>query len=183
MWMLTAMLGLALAPQVAASDGETPAEESVCDSLEGGEAWGLCNAYCEAMDCDSDDPMASDQACEHVLENFLANDPGPIPCERPRCPCYDEADLDALVAECSSLAEGELQCADDADIGIVLLECKLPGSDFFAVTNSAIAACALRDFRDLDPNILIFDLTPDEAQACIELGQAKQGEGVCDVGP
>ena len=36
-----------------------------------GSAFGLCNAYCEAMDCDSDDPQASDKACVRVLDNFL----------------------------------------------------------------------------------------------------------------
>ena len=43
------------------------------DACEGqtGAAFGLCNAYCEAMDCDSDDPQASDQACVHVLDNFV----------------------------------------------------------------------------------------------------------------
>ncbi len=43
------------------------------DACEGqvGSAFGLCNAYCEAMDCDGDDPQASDQACASVLDNFL----------------------------------------------------------------------------------------------------------------
>lgn len=50
-------------------DGETPAEESVCDGLEG-DLFGLCNAYCEAMDCDSESPTAADRACDRVLSNF-----------------------------------------------------------------------------------------------------------------
>ena len=39
-------------------DGQTPATETACE-LESGAAFGLCNAYCEAMDCDllyDDDP-------------------------------------------------------------------------------------------------------------------------------
>jgi len=36
-------------------DETTPAEETVCDLYEGA-AFGLCNAYCEAMDCDGLDP-------------------------------------------------------------------------------------------------------------------------------
>ncbi len=50
-------------------DGATPAEETVCDSLEGA-AFGLCNAYCEAMDCDGNDPQASEKACSKVLDKF-----------------------------------------------------------------------------------------------------------------
>jgi hypothetical protein len=88
MWMLTACatlgLAMALAPvtQAQTPDGETPAEETVCDGVADGAAWGLCNAYCEAMDCDGT-PKASDQACQHVLENFRAQDSGPIPCGSP----------------------------------------------------------------------------------------------------
>ena len=47
---------LAVAPPVLAQtpDGETPAEESVCDALQGGTPglYGLCTAYCEAQDAD-----------------------------------------------------------------------------------------------------------------------------------
>jgi hypothetical protein len=51
------------------ADGHTPAVETGCDS-QSGAAFGLCNAYCEAMDCDSDLPQASDQACVGVLDTF-----------------------------------------------------------------------------------------------------------------
>ena len=50
-------------------DGQTPAQETVCD-LQSGAAFGLCNAYCEAMDCDSLDPNASPNACERVASNY-----------------------------------------------------------------------------------------------------------------
>ena len=39
-------------------DWMTPHQETVCDS-ETGAAFGLCNAYCEAMDCESASPQAS----------------------------------------------------------------------------------------------------------------------------
>jgi len=45
-------------------DGQTPAEETVCDH-ESGAAFGLCNAYCEAMDCDSANPQASATASRY----------------------------------------------------------------------------------------------------------------------
>jgi hypothetical protein len=50
------------------ADGETPAEEPVCDDLNGA-LYGLCVAYCEAMDCHLGDQFASDRACERVLTN------------------------------------------------------------------------------------------------------------------
>ena len=50
-------------------DGMTPAEETVCDVYSGA-AFGLCNAYCEAMDCGHPEQAASPRACERVLSNF-----------------------------------------------------------------------------------------------------------------
>jgi len=69
-----------------------PAVEDVCDGLEG-VSYGLCNAYCEAMDCDSDNPQASDTACEKVLANFEKKTDGNMPpciaatCDDCPCPC------------------------------------------------------------------------------------------------
>lgn len=53
------------------SDGETPANEDIC-TMWGfdGKVNGLCNAYCEAMDCDDPNPHASDQACTRVFDKI-----------------------------------------------------------------------------------------------------------------
>lgn len=50
-------------------DGEPPSVETVCNDQVGA-AFGLCNAYCEAMDCDSGEPQASENACNRVLSKF-----------------------------------------------------------------------------------------------------------------
>lgn len=69
------------------ADGMTPAEEMVCDG-EVGAAFGLCNAFCEAMDCDSDTPQASDNACDKVAANFAKHTGRDrLPCEVSLCPC------------------------------------------------------------------------------------------------
>lgn len=77
------------------ADGQTPAEESVCDVLDGA-AWGLCNAYCEAMDCDSADPNASRVACDKVKGKFASLGQGNLPCEPVVCPCGTAADFIGL---------------------------------------------------------------------------------------
>ncbi len=46
-------------------DGDTPAVETVCDRLTGA-AFGLCNAYCEAQDCD----VHERESCERLRDNF-----------------------------------------------------------------------------------------------------------------
>jgi hypothetical protein len=57
----------ATSPVAQTADGLTPAEETVCDGQEG-KAFGLCNAYCEAMDCDT--RMEPLPACDSVRDNF-----------------------------------------------------------------------------------------------------------------
>ena len=60
-------------------DGEPPSVENICDGQEGS-AFGLCNSYCEALDCDSDTPQASQKACEKVLVNFDKASGATMPC-------------------------------------------------------------------------------------------------------
>ncbi len=83
-FVLVVLIGLVAAPAVAqTADGQTPAEETVCDDAGlTGASWGLCNAYCEAMDCDDDFPLASEVACARVLEQFQRASGGLVP------PCF-----------------------------------------------------------------------------------------------
>ncbi|HET9228855.1 MAG TPA: hypothetical protein VFR31_19405 [Thermoanaerobaculia bacterium] len=62
-----------------------PALETVCDA-ETGAAYGLCNAYCEAMDCESDAPSASATACSKVRDKFQNVTGRDLPCNL-SCPC------------------------------------------------------------------------------------------------
>lgn len=75
-------------------DGFPPSLETVCDA-ETGSAYGHCNAYCEAMDCelanDSDPlttPNASATACSKVRSKFRQTTGRDVPCEV-TCPCAD----------------------------------------------------------------------------------------------
>jgi hypothetical protein len=57
-----------LAPAVSSAktpDGMPPSQETVCSGFHGA-AFGLCNAYCEAQDCD----VHPRPSCEHLLHNF-----------------------------------------------------------------------------------------------------------------
>ncbi|HKI02566.1 MAG TPA: hypothetical protein VKK31_11345 [Thermoanaerobaculia bacterium] len=73
-------------------DGFPPALETVCD-MEQGAAYGHCNAYCEAMDCElandgdpSTNPSASATACSKVRNKFQQATGRDLPCEV-TCPC------------------------------------------------------------------------------------------------
>jgi len=73
-------------------------QANVCDGLTGA-AYGLCNAYCNAMKCGTDQQNASDNACGKVRNDFFKHsDLLYIPCDDPcqedvsnnpenECPC------------------------------------------------------------------------------------------------
>jgi len=65
------------------TDGVPPSREIVCNGLQGA-AYGLCNAYCQAMDCDSSAPQASPSACDKVAGLFARITGEALPCD---CPC------------------------------------------------------------------------------------------------
>ena len=66
------LLGLSIGSQAQTPDGLTPAVADICTKWGfSGNVNGLCNAYCEAMDCDSANPQASDQACNRVFDKII----------------------------------------------------------------------------------------------------------------
>jgi len=89
-------------------DGQPPSVETVCDGYHGA-AFGLCNAYCEAMDCDFDPHHAADPACTRVRDHFLRiTGEAAMPCEG--CPTYTCTDAGgALTVDCDTWAAAECQ--------------------------------------------------------------------------
>ncbi|RDH84502.1 MAG: hypothetical protein DIZ80_03210 [endosymbiont of Galathealinum brachiosum] len=79
-------------------DGETPANEGVCDPLMDATKglYGLCVAYCEAQDLDSFD---KEPPRTKILDNYnkkkLSTDPD-MPCVSPNYGCFTQAQLDAI---------------------------------------------------------------------------------------
>src|SRR5215208_6110421 len=100
---LTLFLALLLlctsAALAATPNGQTPSEKTFCDN-ETGAAYGLCNAYCEAMDCFSANPGASANACSKVRSMFQNITGRDIPCED--CPCAGIAGFDNALANLNS---------------------------------------------------------------------------------
>lgn len=97
--ILVAALAVLVAAPVAAQtpDGLPPALETVCDA-ESGAAFGWCNAYCEAMDCElanDGDPLttpnASANACNKVRTKFQQQTGRDMPCEV-TCPCSEDVE-------------------------------------------------------------------------------------------
>jgi len=79
---------------VKTGDGVVPAEETVCD--DDPFSFGLCNAYCEALDCDSDTPLGTQRACSRVLDNYMEKSDGIYPpCVDFSCPCDFDLNIDS----------------------------------------------------------------------------------------
>jgi hypothetical protein len=57
----------------------------ICAGLSGTTVWGLCHAYCEAMECDTPNPNAAENACMVVRARFerIAGTPPPCECDLP----------------------------------------------------------------------------------------------------
>ena len=162
--LLIVCLAAAAVPAVAkTSDGQTPAEETVCDNET--EAFGLCNAYCEAMDCDSPNHHASDQACASVRRNFERQTGRPIPCAVP-CPCFDVLDLFGQLRDGSADA---LRCTIASEFVIV----ETVAGQFAVVDTGPPAQCSV----DMGPPFV--DLTETELLVCrVGLRQAAEAQGV-----
>jgi hypothetical protein len=83
------VLALALSLTVAGAllaktpDGQTPAQEKVCTTAGlSRAAFGICNAYCEAQDCD----VHPRPSCEKLRKNFQkATGSSTFPCDIPPC--------------------------------------------------------------------------------------------------
>jgi len=102
-------------------DGQTPAAEDTCAKWGyTGKLNGLCNAYCEAMDCDSDNPHASQQACEGVYNNIRGLlDGQPFPA----CSDTDEDGFPNGIDNCPAVANADQLDSDQDCIGDVCDNC------------------------------------------------------------
>lgn len=166
---------LALTP-----DGEPPSVETVCDELSGA-AFGLCNAYCEAMDCENAEVNANIEACNTIKDKLLAKHEVDVSggCAfngDAVCPC-DVATFKAGLEQQFGDDLFESNCnpdssnSDDADITWV---------DLGAVdTTLAVGTYSISDFKcTLDGTALPADpevLTPEEAADCVNKAGA-----ICD---
>jgi hypothetical protein len=151
-------------------DGQPPSQETVCDA-ETGAGFGLCNAYCEAMDCDSPNHHASDNACEHVKRNFERKTGRPLPCEA-TCPCNAVLPLFGQLASGGATVQ---QCFADSEI----ISVTTPMGTFAVVRNAVESAfCSV----SLSPPFIA--LTATDALVCrATLRKAAEDQGVPCVLP
>ncbi|WP_394230922.1 hypothetical protein [Shewanella colwelliana] len=110
-------------------DGATPANEGVCDALQGGtpSLYGLCVAFCEAQDTfDEETPvtqetvdeyLASSKQSQRIYDKYNdrkeATDPT-MPCiviQQDECPCWTQDNLDGAVTANAKFFDTQFQTA------------------------------------------------------------------------
>ena len=147
-------------------DGKPPSQETVCD-MEQGAAFGLCNAYCEAMDCTDPNQHASDTGCEQVKANFFKHTGRTLPCET-TCPCFA---AHQLFADIASQAVKVDRCVFNDNMLFVVTE-----DEHFALVNNVPSFCSV------DGGGPVVDLTQSELMSCrIALRRAAEAQGVICV--
>lgn len=151
--LLLLCTGVALAKT---PDGLPPSVETVCDD-EVGAAFGLCNAYCEAMDCESEAPHASPVACGRVREHFLRITGRNLACEAQPCPCTSIPGFNEILANA-------ITCRDSS-FSVVLST--VDPLDVPRATVFFEGACAYNPGGEVPPTIL--DLTSEEVEVCTQL--------------
>lgn len=160
--VLSAATGAAAQPttpeQFGTPDNLPPPMEDICDMTTGA-ANGLCVAYCEAMDCDSDYPNAGHKACTKVSDNFIKLTGEIPPCDRV-CPCWEEDALENVTAANQS----QFSSCPGIDIPYLIQNSEISNGvegGFAADPAGEVFGDPVCLTRDLSPFILIVD----EAQA------------------
>lgn len=145
-------------------DQQTPAQETVCDTQKGA-AYGLCTAYCEAMDCDDPNKRASDEACAAVRRNYERKTGTPPPCLTATCPCGTALQLFRDIT--SGAVQVERCIADETIIFVTTT------TGATAVIDSVSANCSINAEPPFVP------LNPNETTACrVALRKAVEAQGV-----
>lgn len=146
-------------------DWMTPSQETVCDG-ESGAAYGLCNAYCEAMDCESANRQASDAACTKVRDKFMNIAGHALPCETcpapppgTTCPCVDafpdfNTVLNSTPFQCIEAGTAILRGTND---GVIAATC---------TSQPPLGGGCLVDGAG---GLQILSITAEEGQACVQL--------------
>ena len=134
-WLVLTLI-MALSP-VLVANVSAQTEDSSCAG-ESGAAFGLCNAYCDAMECDSADPHASDTACEKVAEKFTQLTGRDLPCveDTPFCEIDDDCRVFSFLCEgcyCRALHIDEPGLVCDGNVVMCFED---PCTNYTAVCNA-----------------------------------------------
>lgn len=165
---LAVLIGLAGNVNASTPDGETPANEGVCDVLQGHTPglYGLCVAYCEAQDLDlvGEKETPNNKILANYRKKMREGDPD-MPCLQKPCPCWN-ADQLANVG-----ATQTPTCMSTSSVATVLVIA--PGTNQQASADLAANRCRFVDTTTTPITSLRFDISPEDARVCYDQIVAK----------
>ncbi len=128
-------------------------EESVCKDVEGKWPRGLCYAYCEALDCDGNDPRGSANSCTKLGEKYLRMTDTMPPCVNEvtlSCPCFGDLEtvFNGSTPSCSPIQNPTLIWDSSS------------GTQVQAVATTGFNAC-------IGVNGLMQTISVDDANGCL----------------
>lgn len=145
-------------------DGETPANEGVCDVLQGGSPglYGLCVAYCEAQDLDQFD---KEPPRTKILENYNKKKQAgdlDMPCIQVPCPCWSAEELASIHSD------GMAVCLETNVDLLQMVNTTADISRNFAEANKGAGRerCRYLDLNASPRTIRFFNITTEEAASC-----------------
>lgn len=155
------------APAIAETpDGETPANEGVCDVVKSGTPglYGLCVAYCEAQDLDivGDKETPNNKILGNYRKKMQPGDPD-MPCLKVPCPCWTDAELAAITGR--AVADS-ISCASTTTTAQIRNTTNLQFAT--ADTGRQPPLCRFTDTTTSPRISRRFEITAVEAQSCYD---------------
>jgi len=159
--MLTGLVLVTGSATASTPDGETPANETICDGLKADGVtkglYGLCVAYCEAQDLDvaGDKDPPNSKILGNYRKKMNAGDPD-MPCVAAPCPCWEAAEIQAIADSGAAL------CSSSSSIAIIR------NQTIFAQIDTGRPLCRYVDVSTQTQR-LNSDFPADEAQSCYDI--------------
>lgn len=159
--LVAGVIGFAAPAAASTPDGETPANEGVCDALMGATPglYGLCVAYCEAQDLDTVNrgKMPNEKILANYRKKMKSGDPD-MPCVQAPCPCWTAEELASMSAD--GLATACTQTSSSIEI--------IDNSPLFhrAAADVNRNTCTYINLNVSPARVTAQPVTGDEAQAC-----------------
>lgn len=159
---MVVLLGLNTPVAALTPDGETPANEGVCDVLKANATpglYGLCVAYCEAQDLDlvGDKETPNNKILANYRKKMQAGDPD-MPCIQVPCPCWSAEQLANVGATATPTC--------NATGSVATISLVQPGIAQRAVADISSNVCRFTDTTVVPRISVRFDITAEEAQSC-----------------
>jgi hypothetical protein len=164
MVILAGLFGVSGTAVASTPDGETPANEHVCDNLQGSTPglYGLCVAYCEAQDLDvTNKEPPNTKILENYRKKMQPGDPD-MPCIMAPCPCWSDAELASVTAN------GVAACLrnDNTPVDSIQLIGIATYTHFAFADKGARSRCAYVDLNSSTPIIRSQNISPEDATVC-----------------